>query len=1074
MVRRWATKTVLSQAVYLGLLALACLTPLSYGEDPPADPAAQTAVPPQQTTPVANSAATKRKSKTAGTSASATAAKPIKGRVAIDFKPLLARRTAEAPYNELERELKGTKVGMDSVISRMVNHLKSYKLGESDLKLPLVVQMPGAQGTGKTTLVSDFVDLARVNDLFITKTYSVTGPQEFPMQEIITKLKENNARPPEKRGMVVVFLDETQHVTNWTGTKPDLWNLLGTGKIAKEFNPPKFSYVDGLAIWDASIQSNHDAIATAEQNKQRQIEQGRLAQGSSGGTYQTDVMKETDKLVAATDAQIATLKTQQEGFRIQPNNGVLHLLKNMVAKLGKESLQIPGLGNGTPESISKEFMKDPVKVQEKIREHVLGASSSLDKIDGRGLIIILASNPKAMDPVGTKFAELELDSQTHDNLNQLSQEMAPKELIDKEILAQWQNQQNPEEAWIRRLQLTLYDPLHPYSSAEFKENTRRDLERRYEIKVSGLLRDMKVPPQLIPKFVVPEAVIEKIYGQIKVDPRSGVQVYSEVLKTSLADTFDKLRDGLIGHMEKVYETSKGKSTGLPTEITLSLDGKGGSAHYTFTSSGTSTGGEKTTWVKAPAIFREEVKPSSGDSHADAVDFSEMRQAYTMAGHIVGGLVNFNSLPLGPTIPLEMTANTVSGGTTGGLYELNPTSSYAHIGAFAKMLLAGSIAPVEMLPQGDPLASQKANMVAAAKQLGRVVRGLQYYDNLLDPLTQQTSITAQKKAIEKRVAARKKHEEERIRKAEEEAARIALEKQKSEEEHRFELELLEARRKTAIAEQDLEKERRRSSSDDDYGGSYKSRSSSSSGLGYYGSSSRDKDKGDTVISAGQSLAPPSIPSDPTQTATEVDAQGQSSSSGSEGSTAAENVAKNINDQTLAILLMHEEMREQFAASYIESINEIQKHQGLVDAIAKEMVKYKVISHERLIELIKENGNEFSSEEKARILASNPGNIEISKMFELQKRMGLPEGHPEFPGAKKVVLEDPEFIEGTSEVSGKQVTEAQSSAGVNSVHGDGPLVKATHHILGMGANILSDCFLRKVETDLQGPPPAHSGD
>ena len=164
----------------------------------------------------------------------------------VNLDPAKKRSEIRRKYDEMREELKSTKVGMDDVIDKLIDYYYAFKEERERLELPLVLHLHGAQGIGKTTLLDSFVDLTGIGDeQKLTYIYISPGGQNFPMDEIETKLKENALLPENQWRLIVVVLDETQNVTQWGNTKPRLWNLLGTGSYQIRPRNTKEDYLKG-------------------------------------------------------------------------------------------------------------------------------------------------------------------------------------------------------------------------------------------------------------------------------------------------------------------------------------------------------------------------------------------------------------------------------------------------------------------------------------------------------------------------------------------------------------------------------------------------------------------------------------------------------------------------------------------------------------------------------------------------------------------------------------------------------------------------------------------------------------
>jgi hypothetical protein len=291
----------------------------------------------------------------------------------------------------------------------------------------------------------------------------------------------------------------------------------------------------------------------------------------------------------------------------------------------------------------------------------------------------------------------------------------------------------------------------------------------------------------------------------------------------------------------------------------------------------------------------------------------------------------------------------------------------------------------MLPKGDPLSSQKSNLLAAAKQLAKVASGLAYEEALFDPVTQATSIREQQEKIRQNIADAKKRKEEAEERERREQERIKREREQSDED-------IQRMERLAKLRHDFDSSSDWGDSGEKGGSSH--RSSFGSFLGSFGGSSRYGSSGASDKSTTPPLPLPPAPPEAVLEAAPAPA---------EASAHVENVSKV--DRSLVEALKEETAREKFAVAMIESQSEIQKHRELVDAIAKEIVASgKSLSRERLMELIHDHGG-FTPEEETALFKGTPGTMDLATQFEVERKMSLPHGLPKIPQAKRVVVEDP---------------------------------------------------------------------
>lgn len=143
-------------------------------------------------------------------------------------------KSKDKKLSEIRTKLKETFIGIDAVIDKFIDAIRIWYLMPELMTRPVIVNLWGLTGTGKTTLVREFVKLANFNDSFV----------EVQMDENNNGYSKSIKSHIERAGIEtnapsILLLDEIQRfrTVDSTGmdveTKqfPDVWMLLSDGKF---------------------------------------------------------------------------------------------------------------------------------------------------------------------------------------------------------------------------------------------------------------------------------------------------------------------------------------------------------------------------------------------------------------------------------------------------------------------------------------------------------------------------------------------------------------------------------------------------------------------------------------------------------------------------------------------------------------------------------------------------------------------------------------------------------------------------------------------------------------------------
>lgn len=147
----------------------------------------------------------------------------------------------EQKLEEVKRILKTRFIGVDSVIDQLIQHITPWYLTPSLLDRPLVINLWGMTGVGKTDLVRQLAQLLNFEDRFAELLLSHGHRSAYSdyEQSVTTMLHRNHLLDTEPK---ILLFDEIQHfrsidqdgreVTN--RRYQDFWELLSDGQVVRK------------------------------------------------------------------------------------------------------------------------------------------------------------------------------------------------------------------------------------------------------------------------------------------------------------------------------------------------------------------------------------------------------------------------------------------------------------------------------------------------------------------------------------------------------------------------------------------------------------------------------------------------------------------------------------------------------------------------------------------------------------------------------------------------------------------------------------------------------------------------
>lgn len=135
---------------------------------------------------------------------------------------------------EVSVQLKKEFLGLDSIIDRVLENVSSWLHFPEIQDRPIIINLWGLTGTGKTSLVKRLIELLGFDHLYYNFDMAESNDKYFDFQDKLDDIFDNcNGKP------FVIGLDEFQHARtiNENGDEVDkssirdVWRLLDSGKL---------------------------------------------------------------------------------------------------------------------------------------------------------------------------------------------------------------------------------------------------------------------------------------------------------------------------------------------------------------------------------------------------------------------------------------------------------------------------------------------------------------------------------------------------------------------------------------------------------------------------------------------------------------------------------------------------------------------------------------------------------------------------------------------------------------------------------------------------------------------------
>ncbi len=156
------------------------------------------------------------------------------------------------------RILKEEFVGIDNIIDQVINNVNSWYCFPNLQEKPLIINLWGLTGVGKTSLIQRIAELIDFKDFFYRIDMGKKGGS-FSFSNALDELCENKDTSP-----VIIALDEFQHARTLVGPMRQeisedkgrmVWELIDSGKVQY------FSWKYGILAFEEYLSKLSDIIS---------------------------------------------------------------------------------------------------------------------------------------------------------------------------------------------------------------------------------------------------------------------------------------------------------------------------------------------------------------------------------------------------------------------------------------------------------------------------------------------------------------------------------------------------------------------------------------------------------------------------------------------------------------------------------------------------------------------------------------------------------------------------------------------------------------------------------------------
>jgi Peptidase family M41/ATPase family associated with various cellular activities (AAA)/C-terminal, D2-small domain, of ClpB protein len=222
---------------------------------------------------------------------------PKNARMKIDIESINAR---QAKLDSAAIYLKDQFIGIDAVIDSLLEYIQIWYLGPELLTRPIIVNLWGMTGVGKTDLIRKLVKFLDLQDRFAEVELSNVDSTSWvsSVTEILDRQELNDGKPS------IVLFDEIQRFNTIDGDgKPlpqtkftDFWELLSDGKLAKKSK-------DDLDHYIMAFQMNARDVARRKSKGEENVDDNPMVDNWDARTLKKALRLDGDAAEMATMSQ---------------------------------------------------------------------------------------------------------------------------------------------------------------------------------------------------------------------------------------------------------------------------------------------------------------------------------------------------------------------------------------------------------------------------------------------------------------------------------------------------------------------------------------------------------------------------------------------------------------------------------------------------------------------------------------------------------------------------------------------------------------------------------------------------
>ena len=186
---------------------------------------------------------------------------------------LLSLKEKQRKLDELKIKLKSEFFGLDTIIEKVVDSLYAWYVFPELITRPVVINLWGMTGVGKTQLVRRIVHILNFSDKFVEiQMDGISGGSYFHNSSISSILSDSSINEGEQG---ILLLDEIQRFRTIDGEKndvkveryQDIWMLLSDGKFSSDYSV--FKEIENMILYQIFSKENDKHPSEANEENDR-------------------------------------------------------------------------------------------------------------------------------------------------------------------------------------------------------------------------------------------------------------------------------------------------------------------------------------------------------------------------------------------------------------------------------------------------------------------------------------------------------------------------------------------------------------------------------------------------------------------------------------------------------------------------------------------------------------------------------------------------------------------------------------------------------------------------------------